>query len=82
MTQKTLGVLWWSSYHLKWADHVFKVRKRLDMLSKIHICSPCYMATEGNSPRALSHGDLKVDSDTFVNFERLVQVCMIPYAGS
>ena len=25
MTQKTLSLLWWSSYHLKWADHVFKV---------------------------------------------------------
>ena len=25
MTQKTISLLWWASYHLSWADHVFKV---------------------------------------------------------
>ena len=28
MTQKTVALLLWSSWHLSWADHVLKVVKR------------------------------------------------------
>ena len=38
MTQKTFAMLWWSSLHLAWADHVFKVVLWGDRQLCRHVC--------------------------------------------
>ena len=68
MTMKTVGLLLWASQSLSWADHVFKVGD-----SPTTSYPPLPIT---NRFPTLSLQPMQIDTDTFVNWKRMVQVCV------
>ena len=82
MTQKTFSLLWWSRWHLGWADHVFKVGVLIFFWGASWMPRPIFLDvrlwTNLMQQSIICENDCflysQIDTDTFVNFARLAQV--------